>query len=104
MVFDKKECAITSKNDKVDGELKRIQPLILPDPEDSEDSEDENVEDVFYDEDDIGDHNLTKNNIWSEVSIGGCNINTFICMVLGIFFAVLKIFFKEKRTRHEPEH
>ena len=49
--------------------MKKIQPLILPDPESSEDLVDENVEDVVYDEDDRGDHNLTKNNIWSEVSI-----------------------------------
>ena len=71
MKFDEKECVITTKNDKVDGELKKIQPLILPDPEDSKDSEDENIEDVVYDNDDIGDHNLTKNDIWSEVSISG---------------------------------
>ncbi len=71
MIFDKKENAIATKNDKIDGELKKIQPLILPDPEDSEDSEDENVEDVKYDEDDVGDHNLTENNICSEVSKSG---------------------------------
>ena len=69
VVFDKKECAITSKENKVGGELKKIQPLILTDPESSKDLEDESIEDAVYDEDYRGDHNLTKINIWSVVSI-----------------------------------
>ncbi len=69
MVFDKKECAITSGDNKVDGELKKIQPLILPDSESSDDSEEESIEDGVYDEDYRGDHNLTLKNTWSVVSV-----------------------------------
>ena len=74
MVFDKKECTITSKNDKVGGEFKKIQPLILPDPGSSKDSEDESIVDAVYDEDYRGDQNVTKNNVWSVVSTSGVAI------------------------------
>ena len=77
MVFDKKECAITLKNDKVGGEFKKIQPLILADPESSEDSEDGSIVDTVYDEDYRGDHNVTKNNIWSVVSTSRVAIEIF---------------------------
>ena len=77
MVFDKKECATTSKNDKVGGVFKKIQPLILPDPESSEDSEDESIVDAVYDEDYRGHHNLTEKNTFKVVSISSCAIETF---------------------------
>ncbi len=81
MVFDKKECAITSKNDKVGGEFKKIQPLILADPESSEDSEDGSIVDAVYDEDYRGHHNVIKNNVWSEVSVSQVAIEIFFnCM------------------------
>ena len=104
MVFVKKECAITSKNNKVGGELKKIQPLILPDPESSVDSEDESIEDAVYDEDYRGDHNLTKNNIWSVVSTSWVAIEIFFLLFVSvIFFCYIEFFFKEERTKHEQK-
>ena len=41
-----KVCAVTSGDIKVDGELKKIEPLILPDPDSSEESEEESVKDA----------------------------------------------------------
>ncbi len=100
MVFDKNECAIISKNDKVGGEFKKIQPLILPDPGSSEDSEDESIVDVVYDEDYREDHNVTKNNIWSVVSTSRVAIEIFFLLFVSvIFLCYIEFFFQRRKNK-----
>ncbi len=60
VTFDKKACATTPNDKEVGGEIKKIQPLVLPDPESIDDSDEESIEDAVYDEDYRGDHSLTE--------------------------------------------
>jgi len=105
VVFDKKECAITSGDNKVDGELKKIQPLMLPDPESSEDSEEESIEDGVYDEENRGDHKpYKKEYLECGECIVGSNRNTFHIYVWGVYFCNMEhVFFFSKKEEQNME-
>ncbi len=93
-MFDRKVCAVTSGDIKVDGELKKIEPLILPDPDSSKESEEESVKDAAYDEDYSGDNNHTKTKTWDVVR----KYIYFSLVCLGrIISATVKIFFFQRK-------
>ena len=103
VIFDKKACAITSKDKEVGGEIKNIQPLVLPDPESIDDSDEESIEDAVYDEDYRGGHNLTEKNTLKVVSISRGAIEIFFHLyVLGHIHCYIENvfnFFRRKRIK-----